>query len=334
MARPIRGKLKVFIDGGYDKPSVFQTTPARYDEAARRHRALAKRVDVTIAESFGALEPVIEGVDVLLGFRFPKDLIRTRAKRLKWMHATGAGVEHLMPLDWLPKGAVLTNNRGVHADKIAESVLMAIVMLNNRMPEILRSQRERRWNQVFTGTASGKTLLIVGVGEMGGAAARIAKRAGLKVWGVRRTGKAHPAVERMVKPEKLPNVLPQADFVLVTTPVTPATRHLIGRRELAAMKPGSALINFGRAGVVDYEALRERLEAGHLSGAWLDVFDPEPLPSSSPLWTTKNLILTPHCTSDDLEGYMPRTLDLFFENIGRLLAGKRLKNLVLPERGY
>lgn len=323
-----KAKLKVFFDGAYNRPTVFQTTPERYAEAAKRHKALAKRIDVTIGESFDEMAPMIGTVDIAMGFRFPKEMIRMGARSLKWIHNTGAGVEHLMPLEWLHARAILTNNRGIHRDKTGESALMAVLMLNNRMPELLASQRARRWEPLFTPPIAGRTLLIVGVGNMGGAAARVAKKMGMTVLGVRRSGGTHPAVDEMAKPVKLLKLLPRADFVLVTLPVTPATRHMLGARELDAMKPGAGLVNFGRAAVVDYEALRVRLESGHIGGAVLDVFNPEPLPSESPLWGTRNLIVTPHCTSDDLEAYIPKTLDLFFENLDRLLSGKKLKNVV------
>lgn len=323
-----QAKLRVFFDGAYSRPSVFQTTPARYAEAAKRHKALAKCIDVTIGESFDEMAPMIGQVDIAMGFRFPKEMIRASARSLKWIHNTGAGVEHLMPLEWLPARTILTNNRGIHRDKTGESAMMAVLMLNNRMPELMISQRARRWEPLFTPPVAGRTLLIVGVGNMGGAAARVAKKMGMKVLGVRRSGGTHPAVDEMAKPQKLLKLLPRADFVLVTLPVTPATRHILAARELDAMKPGAGLINFGRAAVVDYEALRVRLESGRIGGAVLDVFDPEPLPPDSPLWTTRNLVVTPHCTSDDLEAYIPKTLDLFFENLDRLLSGKKLKNLV------
>ena len=323
-----QGKLKVFFDGAYSRPTVFQITPERYAEATKRHRTLSKRIEVTIGESFDEMASMIGAVDIAMGFRFPKEMIRAGARSLKWIHNTGAGVEHLMPLEWLPERAILTNNRGIHRDKTGESALMAVLMLNNRMPELLASQRAKRWEPLFTGPIAGRTLLILGVGNMGGAAARVAKKMGMKVLGVRRSGGTHPAVDEMAKPEKLLKLLPRADFVLVTLPVTPATRHMLAARELDAMKPGAGVVNFGRAAVIDYEALRARLESGRIGGAVLDVFDPEPLPSESPLWGTRNLIMTPHCTSDDLEAYIPKTLDLFFENLDRLLSGKKLKNVV------
>ena len=175
---------------------------------------------------------------------------------------------------------------------------------------------------------------MVGVGGMGGSAARAGKRLGMHVLGSRRSGRGHRAVDEMFAPADLGRVIPRADVVFVTAPLTPETRHLIGRPELGLMKPTAGLVNFGRAGVVDYRALAAKLRRKEVAGAILDVFEPEPLPSSSPLWRTPNLIMTPHVTSDDDEDYMPLTLDLVFENVARLLDGRPLKNAVRPDISY
>ena len=169
---------------------------------------------------------------------------------------------------------------------------------------------------------------------MGGAAARAGKRLGMRVLGVRRSGRGHRAVEEMFTPNDLARAIPRADIVFVTAPLTPATKHLIGRAELDLMKPTAGLVNLGRAGVVDYQALREKLHRNEIAGAILDVFSPEPLPSDSPLWRTPNLIMTPHVTSDDDEAHMPLTLDLVFENVRRILDGMPFKNAVRPKFGY
>jgi phosphoglycerate dehydrogenase-like enzyme len=272
--------------------------------------------------------------DVLIGWRFPHDNLKQRAPRLKLIHSTGAGIEHLTPFDWLPRDVVLTNNRGVHAPKAGEFAAMAILMLNNYMPDFIDAQRRREWRRFFASTAAGKTLLVVGVGQMGGAAARAAKRLGLRVLGVRRTRQPHRAVDAMYGPEDLPMLLPQADFVMVTAPLTDATRHMIGRRELDLMHKDAGLINMGRAGVVDYDALSEKLRRNELRGAVLDVFSPEPLPADSPLWSVPKLVITPHCSSDDVDRYAIRTLELVFDNIARLLAGRPLRNRVRRSLGY
>jgi phosphoglycerate dehydrogenase-like enzyme len=138
----------------------------------------------------------------------------------------------------------------------------------------------------------------------------------------------------MFGPDELEKILPLADIVLVSVPLTAETRQLIGKRELDLMKREAGLINMARARVVDYDALADKLARGELSGAILDVFDPEPLPADSPLWATPNLVLTPHVSSDDASQYIPRTLDLVFANVARVLAGRPLKNRVRREREY
>jgi phosphoglycerate dehydrogenase-like enzyme len=137
----------------------------------------------------------------------------------------------------------------------------------------------------------------------------------------------------MHRPDALHTLLPRADFVLVATPDTAETHQMLGRTEIALLKRGAGIVNIGRAGVVDYEALRERLLACELS-AVLDVFDPEPLPSTSPLWRTPNLIITPHSSLDDPGYYVPRTLDLVIENAIRLADKKALRNRVDLKRQY
>src|SRR5262249_26574339 len=159
----------------------------------------------------------------------------------------------------------------------------ALLMLNNNLPQCFTHQREGRWSQVFGTSISGKTLLIIGVGHVGGGAARWAKRFGLHVIGIRRSGRPHRHVDEMHGPDALRRLLPRADFVLVAAPHTQATHRLLGAREIALMKNGAGLVNYSRARLVDYEALAARLRKNEMS-AVLDVFDPEPLPSSSPLW--------------------------------------------------
>ncbi len=164
----------------------------------------------------------------------------------------------------------------------------------------MNAQTRREWLPLFTDHMKGKTVLIVGVGHLGGAGAQQAKRCGLHVIGVRRSGRPHRACHQVVGQDALHTVLPDADFVVVTVPSTSATDGMIGEREFRVMKKTAGLLNFSRAQTVDYDALVRKLRRNELSGAILDVFDPEPLPSESDLWEAPNLLITPHCSSDDL----------------------------------
>lgn len=330
MAKP----LKLLIENESNLGPVFDLDEKRYADAEARHPDVAKQVEAVFSYDLSNYAKTIGEADAVVGWTFPHREIKSAASRLKWIHLTGAGVNHMLPFDWVPPGVVITNNRGVHAPKAQEFAAMAALMLANRIPDIVGLQQQKAWKSLYSPTISGKTALIVGVGNMGGAAAAACQMLGMCVLGMRRSGEPHPAVDAMYKPEALIGLLAQADIVFVCTPLTPDTKHLLGEKEIAAMKPGAGLVNIGRGSVVDTEALRTALIEKKLGGAIVDVFDPEPLPADSPLWHTPNLIVTPHCSSDDADTYVPRTLDLVFENMRRLIAGWELTCRVDPKRGY
>ena len=327
-------RVHVHIENSRRSAPVFEITPELFAAAAARHPAVGGRVDPTFGCDLDNFDVAMRTAEVLIGWRVPREDLRTRAPALRWLHLKGAGVEHLLPLDWVPPRLVITNNSGVHAPKAGEFVTLALLMLNNAIPALMTQQRERRWSQVFSTPIAGKTLVVVGVGHMGGVAARRAKQLGLRVLGVRRSRRPHRHVDEMHGPEDLDRILPGTDFLLVAVPLTGATRGLIGRRQLDLLPPHAGVINLGRARVVDYAALADKLGRGELGGAILDVFAPEPLPANSSLWSTPNLVITPHVSSDDAEQYIPRTLDLFFDNLARYLAGRRLRNRVQVTREY
>jgi phosphoglycerate dehydrogenase-like enzyme len=172
------------------------------------------------------------------------------------------------------------------------------------------------------------------VGAIGVEVARLARRFGLRVLGVSRNGRPHRAVEAMYRTAQLAKVLPRADFLVVAAPLTPATRGLVGRKELDLLPAHAGVVNLGRGPVIDNTALADKLARGELGGAVLDVFDTEPLPPDSPLWATPNLIATPHCAVDDGPRYVARCLDIFFDNARRYLAGRALRNRIEPKLGY
>jgi phosphoglycerate dehydrogenase-like enzyme len=328
-----RQPVHLHVENSSALGDVFEVTRRRVNEALARHPALRGKVKITIGCDGDIYARALKTADVLFGWQFDRTNLAGRAPRLRWVHAHGAGVSHLMPLDWLPPGAVLTNSRGVHGAKADEYTLMALLMLNNHMPQTFANQRRARWEQHFSTSIVSKTVLILGVGHVGGGAAKWAKRLGLHVIGIRRTGRPHRYVDEMHSTAALRKLLPRADFVLVTAPHTQSTRHMIGAAEIKLLKRGAGLINYSRAQLVDYDALLARLQTGEVS-AILDVFDPEPLPTSSPLWQAPNVIITPHCSSDDRELYTPRTLDLVFDNLERFIKGKPLRNRVSAKYQY
>ena len=272
--------------------------------------------------------------EFFMGSGFDTRRLADHAPRLRIVHCTSAGVDQYLPLDWLPAGAVLTNSSGIHAEKGGEFGLLALLMLNDRIPEHATNQRRHRWHRTLSSPIRGKTVLIHGVGALGGAIAEKAKLLGLQVLGTRRSGAPHPYVDRMHGPGDLRRLLPEADFLVVSCPVTAETRGSIGAAEIALLRPEAGLVNVSRASVVDYAALADALRGGRLAGAVLDVFEQEPLPPEAPWWDVPNLLVIPHVSSDNPEDYVRRSVALLAENIGHLVAGRPLRNVVDPVRGY
>lgn len=330
---PMR-KIRVHIENARKKTGLFQISQAQWDAACARHPALARRLDASLGWDGEILEDALKQAEIVIGVPARRKRLPGRAPRLKWLHCTSAGVDGYLPLDWLPPGVVFTNNRGAHGVKAEQFMRMAYTLLNSRMPEIIANQRARRWQQLFSPSIAGKTVLIVGTGDLGQGAARAARQLGLKVIGVSRSGKKIRDADAVHRTAALDRLLPKADYVVMAVPLTPETRNLLSRARLDLMKPAAAVINIARAPVADYEALADKLKRGELAGAVLDVMEPEPLPPESPLWDTPNLIITPHISCDDGEHYIAITLDLWFENLGRYLQGKSLGNRVDPRRGY
>jgi glyoxylate/hydroxypyruvate reductase A len=334
---PQRGRrVRVHIENVSTYHPHVQISREAYDRAAARHPRIARQVDVSVGWDFAGFDEHMKDADVLvfMGLDFDPKGFDRRAPKLRWIQMTSAGVEHIMPFDWLPPGVEITNNSGVHAEKHGEFGITAVLMLNNNVPVMTSNQRAARWHTVFGTPVGGKTVAIIGVGSIGGAIARHAKRLGMRVLGVRRSGAKHRQVDEMYRPDQLEAVLPQADFLVATLPLTRETKNLIDARALDLLKPGAGVVNLGRGATMDYEALVRKLERGELSGAVLDAHDPEPLPPSSPLWSAKNVIVSPHCTSSDTERYVPQTLEQTFENLERFLAGRPLLRRVDRALGY
>jgi phosphoglycerate dehydrogenase-like enzyme len=329
-----KAPLHVHVENARSLMPVFIVRPDQYEKALQRHPDIAARVRTTWGWDQDIYAQQIPTADAMITYRFPHQRLRDDAPQLKFLQILGAGVDYLLPLDWVPPGVTVLTNSGAHVPKAAQSALMALLMLNARMPELAWSQRRREWNRVFTSTLEGKTLLVVGVGQIGGGAATHAKSFGMRVIGTRRSGAAHPDVEQMHRPEALHELLPQADFVLVNTALTPETRFIIADKEFGLMRDGAGFVNMSRGGLVDPAALDRALRSGKLSGAIIDVTYPEPPAADWPYWDTPNLIITPHVLSDDIENYVPRTLDLFFSNLRSYFAGKPLTNEVDLGRNY
>jgi phosphoglycerate dehydrogenase-like enzyme len=333
--------MHVHLANSTSKPRAFWLTAELAAAALARHPELRDtlRVSVdddlaTLADTLPTVQALVTSGSVITDPRFPRPQLREAAPNLQFIHLIDAGVEDVMPLDWLPPGIRLTNNSGVHAKKAREFVMMALLALNSRMPEIAWHQHHARWAPVFTPSIAGKTLAVIGLGDLGRAAVAAGQVLGLRTIGVRRSRGDMPGVERVYVTNELHEALSQADFIVIATPLTSETRGMLDCAALRATRRGAALLNIGRAGVLDHSTLVELLEQEHLSGAWLDVLPQEPLPASSPLWSVPNLTITPHCGADDVESYMTVTMELALTNIARQLTGQPLLNVIDPLKQY
>lgn len=262
-----------------------------------------------------------------------------QAHGLVWVQNVGAGVERIVSDDFRNRGLILTNGSGVMAPNMAEHVIGLMLAFARRLPELLLAQRERRWranvNRDGVSELSGQTAVLVGMGEIGLAIARRLKAFEMTIIGVRRTaGGDRPAnVDGLVSIEHLDDVLGRADHVISSLPHTAETVGMFDAARFAKFKDGARFYNVGRGTSVVQHDLVAALESGKLSGAGLDVTDPEPLPEDDPLWTAPNVIITGH-TSGATPKFEERLFALFAENIRRYQAGEELLNVVDQERGY
>jgi phosphoglycerate dehydrogenase-like enzyme len=256
------------------------------------------------------------------------------APRLRLVQTTSAGVDSLAPFDRIPGTAILANNRGTHAEKAGEYALMAMLMLVNRIPAFATAQRAQVWRRDACGLLAAQRVTIIGLGSLGGAAAMQASRLGAAVTGIRQSGAPHPHCKRVLPPAAIDAVLRETDILLLACPLTAATRNLLSAARIALLPAGAGVINIGRGGLVDETALLDALECCALGGAVLDVFHQEPLPPGHRAWDVKNLIITPHMSSDDPSTYNAATLQIFRRNLDSLENGALPPTAVDRVKGY
>ena len=318
-----------------EQQKMFRTEPAHIEAALARCKLPLPPLDFTVRLTTDPdLPAVVERSLALTGFRIPTELIQRTQGALRLVQLTGAGLEHLMPLAWLPDRVALANASGIHAAKVEQSAVMTLLMLQARMPQLATAQREHAWTPLHSGSIAGKSALIFGVGGIGAALARGAKQLGLAVTGVRRSPAATEPFDAVIGVAEALARLGEFDFVLLAMPLTAETKGMLGAADFARMRPDAGFANFGRGGLIDQDALIQTLRDGHLSGAMLDVTTPEPLPADSPLWDAPRLLITPHVACDDPDTYVADALDLFLDNVYRLLHGQPLRNLVDRTLGY
>jgi phosphoglycerate dehydrogenase-like enzyme len=338
--------------GPHGMPTAIALTPilsARYRmRDLERIRAVAPASRIVTVSTEGLADGPLDEVEVLLRGFLPAerfDRILARAPRLAWVHSATAGVERVLTPAGRARGLVITNARGVFSAPIAEYVMMMILAVSRRLPQLLELQRERTWQPLEGTELHDVTVGIVGLGSIGRAIADLVRAFGCRVIATRRhagdaaaafgaeIGTASASLDAVWSPEMLPTLLAESDFVVLALPLTPDTEDLIDAAALAQMKPGSWLINVARGRLVDDRALLRALREGPLGGAVLDAFREEPLLPSSPFYDLPNVIVTPH-TAWSSGRVLDRSVELFCENLRRYAQGEPLLNVVDPAAGY
>jgi glyoxylate/hydroxypyruvate reductase A len=255
---------------------------------------------------------------------------------LRWVQGTSAGIGGFLERTGLARsGLVFTTAAGVHGVPLAEFTLLGMLYFAKKMPTLAQWQRERHWERFTSGQLAGTTAVLVGLGGVGREIARSLAALGVQVRGCGRPGYCYdvPGVRAYFGSDELDRALPGADTLILACPLTERTAGLIGERELSMLPSGAVLVNVSRGGVVDESALIAALQSGHLAGACLDVFEAEPLPSSSPLWAMENVIVCPHSASTAARENQLLT-ELFIDNLQRWLDGRPLRNLFRRTVGY
>jgi phosphoglycerate dehydrogenase-like enzyme len=298
---------------------------------------VADRARLVFARSPEEITSAIADAEVVFAWRPEAELLEgawDRAVRVRWVQSASAGVDTLLFPGLIDADVIVTNARGVFDEGMAEYTLGMILAFAKDLIGTLDRQREATWDYRYSEPLAGSRALVVGAGSIGSAVGRLGRAFGMHVEGIaRRAREPDEIFERVEGPGSLLERLGEADWVVNVLPHAPHTDRLFDAAAFAAMRPSARFVNIGRGGTVDEDALIEALDAGRIAGAALDVFVDEPLPDESPLWTMRNVIVSPHM-SGDLVGWERAVVDVFRANLDRWLAGAPLHNIVDKRLGY
>ena len=301
---------------------------------------LPAETTIAVGESAEAFERAALDATVLFNWavtREPmRELIRMSPK-LEWVHTRSAGLDNLLFLELVESNLTLTNGTGVFSQSLGEFVLAAILYFAKDFRRMIRSQMAGKWDQFDITEIAGQTVGIVGYGDIGRAVAMRVRAVGMRVLAVKRQGpplyNVDPVVSKIYAPQDRREMIAECDYVVVSAPLTPDTRGLIGEAEFAAMKPSAVVVNVGRGPVIDEAAMVRALTERRIKGAALDVFDREPLPDGHAFYKLDNVLLSPHC-ADHTPDWIEQAMRFFIEQFDRYSKGVPLKNVVDKKLGY
>lgn len=300
---------------------------------------LRESAAITIGNSVEELASAAPKADVVLNGMAKGEILRSlwpNLKKVRWIHSLSAGVENTLFPELIESNVPVTNARGVFAPSLGEFTIASVLFFAKDLRRMVRNQAAHKWEQFLVEMVRGKVLGVVGYGEIGRAAAKRAHALGMKVHALRRQphkSSSDTIVDKSYSPDHLRDLLAESDYVVVSTPLTPKTRGMIGEKELRSMKPTAVLINVGRGPVIGEAPLICALKEKWIRGAALDVFSEEPLPPKHPFWDMENVLLSPHC-ADQTTTWLHEATEFFVENFERFVRGEELKNIVDKHAGY
>lgn len=297
------------------------------------------RVRIVIGPTLASVADAAPAADALLLWTASRDLVQqvfAQAPRLRWVHSRSAGLDSLLFPALVDSPVPLTNSSGVYSRSLGEFVALGVLFFAKDLHRMQRNQAAGRWAPFDVDMAEGKTMGIVGYGDIGRAAARLAKALDMRVIALRRRpeqSQGDPLVDEVMGNERLLDLMARSDYVVVAAPLTPDTRGLVSAQAIAAMKPDAVMINVGRGAIIDEPALIDALRHKRIRGAALDVFAEEPLPPGHPMYGLDNLLLSPHC-ADHTRTWIDDAMVFFTGNLERFLRGEPLRNVVEKRLGY
>ncbi|WP_018138751.1 MULTISPECIES: D-2-hydroxyacid dehydrogenase [unclassified Thioalkalivibrio] len=256
-----------------------------------------------------------------------------RLSRYGWVHFLSAGVEKIWDMPFPKDGLLMTKSSGVHGAPMSEYAIGAMLYFAKHFDRFNAQSREKRWERCWLGELTGRTAMVLGMGHIGTQVARRARAFDMRVIGVQRNPRPHDCADEVIALDSVEDRLPEVDDLIVCLPLTRDTRHRIGEAQFQRLQPGAVLVDISRGGVVDQQALTRALDAGHLRGAAVDVFEQQPLPAQSPLWNRENVLVTPH-VSGTSPHYMERALEIFIRNARAMAQGEPPVTPVDPVAGY
>ena len=312
---------------------ILLNTTLSLPELSSQIQRIAPGAVVFTAEDLRDNPQLLGDVDIVFGRLRPAQF--SQAGRLKWLQGTSAGMDWAKRPEVRNHLAVLTNAR-IHAVPIGEHLFGMLLMLTRNLHLAYRRQQAHNWekpSRQAVGSLWGRTLCVIGLGQIGRRCAKLGKVHGMRVIGVRRRPRPTPHVEKVFGQDQLCEALALADVAMAVIPGTDETRNFIGQEAFKAIKPGACFLNAGRGRTVDTDALLEALRSGRVASAGLDVIEPEPLPPEHPLWDMPNVLITPHYS-----GLHPQNAQragrVFLNNLARFVSGRPLRFVVDKERGY